>query len=128
MRGNGAEDRAAERGRQHEADPTAAARQISAAGAATAGGGARGHTTAARETTFREDASRSVGGTGRMGAAVAVEVGPARSQPDKPMGAGTWRSYPGGELGVGYDMPLPRLALKHTVVPQFSGEKRNLLP
>ena len=54
VRGNGAEDSAAERGSQQGADPTAAAaaRQISAAGAATAGGGAQGYTTAAREMTF----------------------------------------------------------------------------
>ena len=88
VRGNGAEDSAAERSSQQGADPTAAARQISAAGAATAGGGARGFTTAARETTFREDASRSVGVTGRREAADPVEVGPARGQPDQPRGAG----------------------------------------
>ena len=80
VRGNGAEDSAAGRGIQQGAEPTAAARQISAAGAATAGGGARGDTTAERET-FREDASRSVGVTGRREAAVPVEVGPARGQP-----------------------------------------------
>ena len=123
VRGNGAEDNAAERGSQQGAEPTAGARQISSAGAATAGGGARGYTTAARETTFREDASRSVGVTGRREAAVSVEVGPARGQPDQPRGAGEWRSYPGGELGVGYDMTLPGLALKHTAVPQFSVKK-----
>ena len=123
MGGNGAEDSAAERGSQQGADPTAAARQISAAGAATAGGGARGYTTAARDTTFREDASRGVGVTGRREPAVPVEVGPARGQPDQPRVAGEWGSYPGGELGVGYDMSLPRLALKHAVVPQFSGKK-----
>ena len=39
--------------------------------------------------------------TGRRGAAVPVEVGPARGQPDQPRGAGEWGSYPGGELGVG---------------------------
>ena len=123
VRGNGVQDSAAERGSQQGVEPTAAARQISAAGATTVGGGARGYTTAARETTFREDASGSVGLTGRRGPAVPVEVGPARSQPDQPGGAGEWGSYPGGELGVGYDMPLPRLALKHTAVPQFSGKK-----
>ena len=123
VRGNGAENSAAERGSQQGAEPNAVARQFSAAGAATAGGGARGYTTAARETTFRGDASRSVGVTGRMEAAVPVEVGPARGQPDQPRGAGKWGSYPGGESGVGYDMPLPRLALKHTAVPQFSGKK-----
>ena len=123
MRGNGAEDSAAERGRQQGVDPTAAARQISAAGATTAGGGARGYKTAARETTFREDASRGVGVTRRREAAVPVKVGQARGQPDQPIMAGEWGSYPGGELGVGYNMPLPRLALKHTAVPQFSGKK-----
>ena len=120
VRGNGAEDSAAGRGSQQGADPTAAARQISAAGAVTTGGGARGYTTVAREMTFREDVSRSVGVTGRGKAVVPVEVGPARGQPDQPKGAGEWGSYPGGELRVGYDMPLPRLALKHTAVPQFS--------
>ena len=100
VRGNGAEDSAAEWGSQRGAEPIAAARQISAAGAATAGGGARGYTTAARETTFREDDSHSVGVTGRRGASVPVEVGPARGQPDQPRGAGEWGSYPSGELGV----------------------------
>ena len=124
MRGNGADDSAAERGSQQGAEPTAAALQITAAGAATAGGGARGYVTAASETNFYEDASRSVGVAGRRGAAVPVEVGPAtRGQSDQPGGAGEWGSYPAGELGIGYDMPLPRLALKHNVVPQFSGEK-----
>ena len=52
LRGNGAEDCAAERGSQQGDGSTAAARQLSAAGAATAGGRARGYATAARETTF----------------------------------------------------------------------------
>ena len=108
MRGNGAEYSAAEGCSQRGAEPTATAQQIFAAGAATAGGGARGYTTAARETTFREDASRSVGVTGRRGTAAPVEVGPARGQPDQPRGAGEWGSYPGGGLGVGCDMPLSR--------------------
>ena len=91
-----AEDGAAVRASPRGAEPTAAARQISAVGAATAGGGARGYTTAAREMTIREDASRSVGVTGRRGAAVPVEVGPARGQPDQPRGDEEWGSYPGG--------------------------------
>ena len=122
-RDNGAKDSAADKRSQQRADPTAAARQISAAGAATAGGGARGYTTAARERTSREDASRGVRVTGRKEAAVPVEVSPARGQPDQPRMAGIWGSYPGGELEVGYDMPLPRLALKHTVVPNLVGKK-----
>ena len=61
--------------------------------------------------------------TRRTGAAALVEVGPARGQPDQPSGAGEWGSYPGGELAVGYDMPSPKLALKHTAAPQFSGKK-----
>ena len=66
----------------------------------------------------------SVGVTGRWGADVPVEVGPARGQPDRPMGAGERGSYPVGELGVGCDMPLSiRLARKHTAASQFSGEK-----
>ena len=32
-------------------------------------------------------------------------------------------SYPSGELRIGYDMPLPRLALKHTTVPQFNQKR-----
>ena len=110
------------RGSPEGAEPTAAARQIAGAGAATAGGGARGYTTA-RDTIFHEDTSRSVGVTGRRGAAVPVEVGPARGQPDQTREAGRWGSYPGGELGMGCDMPLSRLALKHTAAPQFSGKK-----
>ena len=62
--------------------------------------------------------------TGRGGVAVPVEVGAARGQGDQPRGAGEWGSYPGGELGVGYDMPLSRLlVLKYIAAPQFSGEK-----
>ena len=72
---------------------------------------------------IREDASRRVGVTGRREAAVPVDVGPARGQPDQPRAAGEGGSYPGGELGVGYDMPLPRLALKHTAVSQLFGRK-----
>ena len=45
-----------------------------------------------------------------------------KGQPDQPRGAGEWGSYTGGELGVGYDIPLPRLALKHTAGAQFSGK------
>ena len=89
VRGNAAEDSAVERGSQHRAERTAAARQFFAAGATTAGGGARGYKTAARETNFREYASRSVGAAGRRGAAVPVEVGPARGQPDQHKGG--WR-------------------------------------
>ena len=91
-RGNVAEDSAAERGSQQYAEHNAAARHISSVGVATAGRGPRGYTKAARETTFREDASRSIGVTGRMGAAVLVEVSPARGQPDQPRGAGEWGS------------------------------------
>ena len=124
VRRNGAEYNAAERGSQQGAEPTAAARLISAAAAATAGGRARGYTTAARETTFRQDALRNVGVTGRREAAAAVEVGPARGQPGQSRRAGEWGSYLGGELRVGYDMPLSRLlALKHTSAPQFSGKR-----
>ena len=129
VRGNGAEDRAAERGSQQGAETTSAARQFSVAGAATAGGGARGYTTAARETTFREDTSRSVGVTGRRGAAVPVEVGPARGQPDQLRRAGEWGSYPGGELGVGYDMPLSRLLAPKIPLPHnLVGKSPNSLP
>ena len=40
------------------------------------------------ETTFREDASRSVEVTGRRETAIPVEVGPARGQPEQPRRAG----------------------------------------
>ena len=100
------------------AEPTAA-RQTSAA--AAAGGVARGETTERREITLREDASRNFGVTGRRGAAVPVEVSPARGQPDQPRRAGKWDACPGGELGGGHDLPLSRhLAFRHTAVPSFS--------
>ena len=54
---------AAVRGSPRGAEPTAAERQISAAGATTPGGGARGNTRAVRETVFRDDASCSIGVT-----------------------------------------------------------------
>ena len=121
VRGNSAEDSAAVRGSPREAEPTAS-RQISAAAAAAAApeGGARRDTTAARGTTFREDASRNVGVTGRRGATVPVEVSPARGQPDQQKGAEEWGSYPGGEVGIGHDMPLLTHALRHITVPSFS--------
>ena len=111
VRGNVAEDSAAERDSQQGAEPPAAAQQNSAYSAATAGGGAREYTTAASETAFPEDAARSVEVMGRRGAAVPVEFGPSRGQPDKPMGAGRWGSYPAVELRIGNDMPLSRLYL-----------------
>ena len=75
------------------------------------------------QTTLREDALRIFGVTGRRGAAVPVDVGPARGQPDQQSGAGEWGTYPDVGLGIGYDLPLSRLALKHTAVPSFSGKK-----
>ena len=130
MRNNGpsesssAEGSAAVRESPLGAEPTAA-RQTSAAAAAAAGGGARGDTctTAAREATLREDTSCRFGVTGRRGAVVPVEVGPARGQPDQQRGAGEWGTYPGGELRVGIDLPLSRLFFKHTAVPLFSRKK-----
>ena len=88
MRGNGrsesssAEGSAAQGGSPRGAEPTAARETSAAAAAAAAGGVARGDTIAGRETTLREDASRNFGVTGRRGAAVSVDVGPARGQPD----------------------------------------------
>ena len=73
---------------------------------------------------MREDASRKFGVTGRRGAAVPVEVGRARGQPDQQRRAGEWDTYPGGEFGGGYDLPLSRhIAFKLTPVPSFSGQK-----
>ena len=75
--------------------------------ATVAVGVARGDTAAGREMTLREDASRNFGVTGRRGAAVPVEVGPARVQPDQPRKAKEWVACPGRELGGGYDcLPL----------------------
>ena len=63
------------------------------------------------------------------GAAVAVEVGPARGQPDQQRSAGEWDTYPGGEFGGGYDPPLSRhIAFKLTPVPSLSGRNLSLLP
>ena len=55
-----------------------------------------GDTAAERETTLRGEASRSLGATGRREAAVPVEVGPARGQPDQPRRAGEWDAFPRG--------------------------------
>ena len=80
--------------------------------------------TAGKETTLSEDASHNFRVMGPRGAAVPVEVGPARGQPDQQRGAGEWDIYPGGELGGGGDLPVSRqIAFKHTVVPSFSGQK-----
>ena len=116
-----AEGRAAAGGSPPGAEPTAA-RETPAA--AVAGGIARGDTTAGRETTLREDASRTFRVTGRRGAAVPVEVGPARGQPDQQRRAGKWDSYVCGEWGGGYDLPPSRhLASKPTA---FSGQNPEL--
>ena len=133
VRGSSTEDSAAVRGRPRGAEPTAA-RQTSAAAVAAAadaaGGGARGDTctTAARGAFLREDTSRKFGVTRRRRAAFSVEVDPTRGQPDQPRGAGEWGTYPSGELGIGYDMPSPRLTLKHTAVPYVSEKKPSSLP
>ena len=55
-----------------------------------------GDTAAERETTLRGEASRNLGATGRREAAVPVEVGPARGQPDQPRRAGEWDAFPRG--------------------------------
>ena len=86
MRNNGrSESSTAVGGSPRGAEPTAA-RETSAA--AAAGGVARGDTPAGRETTSREDASSNFLVTERREAAVPVEVGPARGQPDQPRRAG----------------------------------------
>ena len=119
-----AEGSAAVGGSPRRAEPTAA-RETSAA--ADAGGLARGDATAGRETTLRKHASRNFGLKGRRGAAVVVEVDPARGQPDQQRRARERDSYPGGELGGGYDPSLSRyLAFKHTSIPPFSGLKPEL--
>ena len=138
MRNNGpsesssAEGRAAVGGSPRGAEPTAALETsaAAAAAAAAAGGVARGDTTAGRNMTLREDASGNFGVTGRRRAAVPVEVGPARGQPDKQRRAGEWDTYPGGELGGGYDLPLSRhLAFKHTPLSHLLvGRNLSLLP
>ena len=55
-----------------------------------------GNEAAGRETTLRGYASRNHGATGRREAAVPVEVGPARGQPDQPRRAGEWDAFPRG--------------------------------
>ena len=62
-----------------------------------------GDTAAGREITLRGEASRNLGATGRREAAVPVEVGPARGQPDQPRRAGEWDAFPRGlaRCGVG---------------------------
>ena len=72
-----AEGSAAVGGSPRGAEPPAARETSAAAAAAAAGDGAQGDTTAGRETILLEDASRNFGVTGRKGAAVPVEVGPA---------------------------------------------------
>ena len=72
VRGNNAQDSAEARGSLRGAEPTAARPPFAAA---AAGSGARGDASAARDTSFREYASRDVGMTGRRGAAGPVEVG-----------------------------------------------------
>ena len=103
-----AEGSAAVGGSPRGAEPTAK-RETSAV--AATGSGVQGDTTTGRETTLREDASRNFGVTGRRGAAVPVEVDPARGQPDQQWRAGEWDTYPGGELGGGYDLPLSLLSV-----------------
>ena len=52
-----------------------------------------------------------------------------KGQPDQPRGAGEWGSYTGGELGVGYDMPLSRLLAPKIPLPHnLVGKSPNSLP
>ena len=96
----------------------------SAVRTSAAAGGEAGNEAAGRGTTLRGDASRNHGATGRREAAVPVEVGPARGQPDQPRRAGEWDAFPGGELGGSFDMPTSRhLAYKYNTTPVFSGLK-----
>ena len=75
----------------------------SAVRTSVAAGGVAGDKAAGRERTLHGDASRNLGATGRREAAVPVEVGPARGQPDQPRRAGEWDAFPGGELGGNFD-------------------------
>ena len=59
-----------------------------------------GDTAAGREITLRGEASRNLGATGRREAAVPVEVGPARGQPDQPRRAGEWDAFPTASPGA----------------------------
>ena len=57
-------------------------------------------------------------------AAVPVEVGPQRGQPDQPGRAGERGAFSSGELGGGFGLPSSRhIAFKHAVGPTFSGQK-----
>ena len=120
-----AEGSAAVGGSPPGAEPTAA-RETPVA--AAAGGVARGDTTAGREATLREDISRNFGVTGRRGAVVLVEVGPARSQPDQQRRAGEWDLYPGGERGGGYDLPLDIWLSSTPLYHHLVGRNMNLPP
>ena len=57
-----------------------------------------GDTAAGRETALRGEASRNLGATGRREAAVPVEVGPARGQPDQPRRAEAAAATPASGL------------------------------
>ena len=80
---------AAGRERPRGAEPSAVRTSVAA-------GGLAGDTAAGREITLRGEASRNLGATGRREAAVPVEVGPARGQPDQPRRAGEWDAFPRG--------------------------------
>ena len=82
-----------------------------------------------RETTLREDASRNFGVTRRRGAAVPVEVDPARGHPDQQRRAGEWIHTQAMSWGVvmiclNLDMLRSSTPLYHHLV----GRNLRLLP
>ena len=58
--------------------------------------------------TLREEALRDFGVMGRGGDSVPVEVGLAKGQPDRQQRAGAWDTYPGGEVGFCYNLPVSK--------------------
>ena len=120
------EEPTAARGSPEGAEPTAAARQISAAGADTAGA-EHEDIQQQQETIFREDASRSVGSDGTKKSCWFCRNWPSQG-PVRPGKDGwrLWGSYPGGELGIGYDMPLSRRSSQTHPCPTISRGKARI--
>ena len=82
--------------------------------------------TAVRETILHYIGLQNFGGTGRGEAAVPVEGGSERGQPDQRARAREMGIYPNGELDGGFGLPSSRLPHKHP--PTFNGQKEHFIP
>ena len=86
-------------------------------------------TRAGREAILRVDELRNLSTMGCGEAAVAVEIGPQRGQPNQPGRASERGAFSSGEFGGGFGSPSSRHnVFNNAVGPTFSGQKPDFNP